>query len=155
MGGKRQVQSGRLDKPPAARSSCSFLFARGEIDSPFRGWFCLQASSEENDELGRGRFWLLRSYEWDRRQEGKAGRPFDAKWILEKVFVPRAGGYVCSRAVRLVFPILFCPLRIHNAQVAVWFHVPPRDHSSGSLFVRISTAVTKRSLLFRSSESGV
>lgn len=135
MGGKRQVQSGY--KPPVAilipltpsSSSAGKLILLSEGDFVYKrrirettswdaGWFdyYVRTSETEEEKGGRGRH-----------------RPFDAKWILEKVLVPRAGGYVCSRAVRLVFPILFCPLRIHNVQFAVWFRVPPRDHSSGSL----------------------
>jgi len=39
--------------------------------------------------LGRGRVdYYVRSSE--RERKGKAGRPFDAKWVLEKVFVRRA-----------------------------------------------------------------
>jgi hypothetical protein len=67
--------------------------------------------------LGRGRVdYYVRSSETERK--GKAGRPFDAKWVLEKVFVHR-GGCVCSRVVCLsFFQFSFAPSG-HNAQVAV------------------------------------
>lgn len=91
--------------------------------------------------------------EWDGKKG--EGRPFDTKWILEKVFVSRAGGCVCSRAMCLVFPILFCPPSNTQCAGCRLIARPTPATTSQDLFVHIRSAVTKRSLLFRSSESGV
>lgn len=102
MDEERQVQSS-VDEPSAVRS---LLFARREIDSPFRGWFCLQAP-RKGDDFGAQAVWLLRSLS-ETGRKGKTARSFDAKWILEEVFM-RRGDCVCSRAVRLIFPIPSSP----------------------------------------------
>lgn len=85
--------------------------------------------------LGRGWFdYYVRSSETERK--GKTDRPFDAKWILEKVF-PRRGGCVCSRAVRLVFPIPSPPPDAHTMRRLPFdsdaSRSTPRVDPSGSL----------------------
>jgi len=64
MDEERQIQS-PVDTNLLPRSFHFLLFARGEIDSPFRGWFCLQAP-REGDDIGARVVWLLRLFEWDR-----------------------------------------------------------------------------------------
>jgi len=83
--------------------------------------------------MGRGWFdYYVCSSETERK--GKTDRPFDAKWILEKVFV-RRGGCVCSRAVRLVFPIPSPPPGIQCASCRLIPTCPAllRSYPSGSL----------------------
>lgn len=127
MGGKRQVQFGRCKpfrRDPLAPSSspAGKLILLSEGDSVYK-----RASNK-----GSGRFdYYFRTSEMERK--GKTGRPFDTKWILEKVFVSRAGSCVCSRAVRLVFPILFCPPSNTMRRLPFDCTSHPRDCFSGSL----------------------